>query len=183
LNRSTYLLVPFLATLFFSVQGASATDWTIVPGKRFGPINRDMGEREVIGLFGAQNVTHSEFPVAEGLTSPATTLFPDDPEKTAFILWQDPTTRQSISNVFVRGERTAWRTDRGITLGTSLRALENMNGKPVFLAGFGWDYGGTIYDCNGGRLTFLGVASEGGTLNRTLTLRVAPHSSARVRRQ
>jgi hypothetical protein len=33
-----------------------------------------------------------------------------------------------------------------------LRELERLNGKPFQLAGFGWDYSGTVTDWNGGGL-------------------------------
>jgi len=36
-----------------------------------------------------------------------------------------------------------------------LKEIERINGKVFDLAGFGWDYSGTIYDFNGGKLDYL----------------------------
>jgi len=40
----------------------------------------------------------------------------------------------------------------GIKIGTSLKDIEKLNGQPLNLYGFGWDYGGTFIDFGQGRL-------------------------------
>ena len=50
------------------------------------------------------------------------------------------------------GEKTLWHTEQGITLGTRLKELERLNGRPFTLTGFDWDYGGTVTNWNGGKL-------------------------------
>ncbi len=40
----------------------------------------------------------------------------------------------------------------GIKIGTSLKEIERLNGRPLNLYGFGWDYGGTFIDFGQGKL-------------------------------
>jgi hypothetical protein len=40
----------------------------------------------------------------------------------------------------------------GITIGTTLRELEKINGAPFQLAGFEWDYSGTVTSWGAGKL-------------------------------
>ena len=82
--------------------------------------------------------------------------------------------RTSAESVVVRGDRTQWRTGNGITLGTPLATLRRLNGRPLTLTGFGWDLGGTVLDCNGGKLAELGHESQQGRVGRTLVLRLDP---------
>lgn len=48
----------------------------------------------------------------------------------------------------------------GIGLGTSLKQIEALNGYPFRLAGFAFDYGGTVLGCPVGRLHALGCDSS-----------------------
>jgi hypothetical protein len=45
-----------------------------------------------------------------------------------------------------------WHLANSISFGTSLRELERLNGRPFQLAGFEWDYSGTVTDWNDGHL-------------------------------
>jgi hypothetical protein len=45
-----------------------------------------------------------------------------------------------------------WHTADGITLGTTLLELERINRRPFRLAGFGWDYSGTVLSWSHGAL-------------------------------
>lgn len=42
--------------------------------------------------------------------------------------------------------------EHGIRIGTSLRDLNRLNGRPFDFSGFGWDYGGSPIDFRGGAL-------------------------------
>ena len=147
-------MVKFLIALVLSWPFlALATDWLIVPGERFGPIQANSAESDLVQLFGADNVQPSaSIDVGEGMTEPGTVIFPNDPSKTAVIFWTD-STRAAPAVVRVRSVGTRWKTDKGITIGTSLRALQKINGRPFVISGFGWDYGGTVVDWRGGRLS------------------------------
>jgi hypothetical protein len=60
-----------------------------------------------------------------------------------------------------------WGTEYGLGLGTTLKELEKMNGKPFQFAGFGWDYGG-IVTWEGGNLD---------TMSATVVLDFPPNNS------
>jgi hypothetical protein len=157
---------------------ASAADWLIVPGKRAGPIDAQASEAKLVESFGAANVKRESFEVEPGVAIPATIVFADDPTRRAMVLWRDET-RTGPESVVIRGERSVWRTDRGITLGTPLATLRRINGRPLTLIGFGSDVGGTVLDNGGGALAELGAPVKGERVGRTLVLRVEPDPSQR----
>ena len=165
------------------VLGPAATfaqnvDWVIVPGKRVGPIDVGASEARLVDLFGRANVANEAFEVEPGVTMPATVVFASDPTRRAIVLWRDDT-RSGAESVLIRGERSVWRTDKGITLGTPLATLRRINGKPLTLIGFGSDVGGTVVDNGGGALTELGTPVKGERTGRTLVLRVEADPSQR----
>lgn len=151
-----------------------AQNWQIVPGRSVGPIQKNTSEKDLVEIFGRQNVKQAEIDVGEGETRPGTILFPDDPQKKIFILWRDPAARQGPESVSIRGKKTLWKTDRGITIGTPLKTVEKLNGRAFVMTGFGWDYSGTVLHSNGGRLGELGIESGDDIKDRTLLLRLAP---------
>jgi hypothetical protein len=165
-------LAAAVAVLLLASPCARAADWLIVPGQRAGPIDAGAGEARLIELFGAGNVTRESLDVEPGVALPATVVFASDPSRRAVVLWRDPETRTAPESVLIRGERTVWKTDKGITLGTPLATLRRINGKPLTLTGFGWDLAGTVLDCNGGSLTELGHEDRTGLVGRTLVLRL-----------
>ena len=156
-----------------------AADWVIVPGERVGPIDAGASEAKLVELFGAANVKRVSFEVEPGEAVPATTVFADDSTRRAIVLWRDPETRIAPETVLIRGERSVWRTDKGITLGTPLATLRRLNGKALNLTGFGSDLGGTVLDCNGGSLTEFGQDGAQGIVGRTLVVRVEPDPALR----
>jgi len=157
---------------------AQTADWTIVPGKRVGPIDAGASEARLVELFGRGNVAKESFEVEPGVAMPATIVFASDPTRRAIVLWRDET-RSGPESVLIRGERSVWKTDKGITLGTPLATLRRINGKPLTLIGFGSDVGGTVLDNDGGALTELGTPVKGERTGRTLVLRVEPDPSQR----
>jgi hypothetical protein len=156
----------------------NAADWIIVPGKRAGPIDAGASETKLVELFGASNAARDSFEVEPGVAMPATILFASDPTRHAVVLWRDET-RTGAESVLIRGERSVWRTDKGITLGTPLATLRRINGKPLTLIGFGSDVGGTVLDNGGGALRELGTPVKGERSGRTLVLRVEPDPAQR----
>jgi hypothetical protein len=152
-----------------------AGDWLIVPGVRAGEMTKKTSQRDLIEIYGKENVRESDIGLGEGFTEPGTIVFPDEPVKTIRILWED-TLRSTIREIRISGEKSLWKTEKGITIGTSLKTIEEINKKPFILAGFGWDYEGTILHCNGGTLNELGTETEQGIQSRTMILRLRPDS-------
>jgi hypothetical protein len=169
--RFITLLAIMTSTVAFQ---ANAQNWQIVPGKSVGPISSRTSEKELIKIFGARNIKRGIVDVGEGETEQGTILFPNDPRRRAFILWRDATTRQQPQSVTIRGKNTFWKTDRGITIGTPLKTIEELNGRAFVMTGFGWDYSGTVLHSNGGRMVELGTSAGEEIKDRTLLLRLEP---------
>lgn len=190
LHLKILLLVATL--LWFGGVAETAQDhdeswWQIVPGERVGRITRNISEEEIIEIFGAKNVLSTDVGVGEGETIPGTVVYPDDPTKTLEILWKSGGQRNTPSEVRIRGKSSRWRTKNGLSLGSTLREIERLNGRPFRLTGFGWDYSGTVIDCNQGRLTELGCVNpedRSRTIRgRKLLLRLIPHEGERTSRE
>lgn len=174
MKSRTFLTLAIVSTLCVG-RISLAADWLIVPGVRVGSITRDTSESDLKKTYGESEVVAADIDIGEGQTRAGTILFPQQNAKVLTLLWTDET-RTHVAQVRINTEGTNWRTNRGITIGTPLRAIEKRNGRPVNLAGFGWDYSGTILDCNGGALKELGVQTQTGIHSRTLLIRVAPQS-------
>jgi hypothetical protein len=104
--------------------------------------------------FGSANVKTAQVPWggAEGDYSEGTVLFGSDPSAKLEIYWRDRTNKRNPDWVSVRGKQSRWRSPAGISLGTSLREIEQLNGRPFRLVGFGSDVQGTVMSWSGGRL-------------------------------
>jgi hypothetical protein len=134
---------------------AADLDLTIVPGQRAGVVKARTSESELQRMFGAAQVQREKIEVGEGFVCDGAVLFPKDPLRTANIIWKDVSKRAFPFSVEVNTlhyPTSRWRTEEGIRLGTTLKELEKLNGKPFKLAGFGWDYSGTVLSWEGGRL-------------------------------
>jgi hypothetical protein len=141
-----------------SAADASASEWQIVPG-RAGPVTRESSEADLRQHYGASVVESTRIDIGEGETAAGTVLYPADSLRRVEIIWQDSVNRRRPARLILRGERTQWQLDRGISLGSNLQELERLNGRPFTLAGFGWDYAGVITDWKGGALdsTLAGI--------------------------
>lgn len=129
---------------------SSVVAWKITPGQ-FGPITSLTSEADLRRRYqGSLETTRVQ--LGEGETTPGTILFPGDSLHRAEIVWQDTVNHRHPARVILRGDRSRWQLSHGITLGTTLRELERLNGRPFTLAGFGWDYAGVITDWKGGAL-------------------------------
>jgi len=129
--------------------------WEIVPGQRIGLMNRTESEIDLQMGYGAQNVRRADIPIGEGETLPGSVIFPDDSTRRLEVLWHDPANHRYPAYAILRGEKSLWQLPHTVTLGTTLHELEEWNGRPFLLAGFGWDYAGVVLSWNGGALDSL----------------------------
>jgi hypothetical protein len=116
------------------------------------PFGPDQTHAALVERYGASNIATDQVSSGEGFFETGTVLFPDDPARRVGIAWQDTAARRRPKWVRIEGERSVWRTPSGITLGTSLTGIERLNGRPFRLAGFSWDYAGTVLSWAGGAL-------------------------------
>ena len=179
------LLVVFVSALVAQDSSALARSGNlpldsliIIPGKRVGPITKQATEEALVEMFGAELVQSVMIPVGEGMSIRGTVVFPGIPEKTISILWQDEVNKRYPDVVIISNEGTQWKTNRGITIGTTSKELEKLNGNPFRMTGFGWDYAGTVLDCNEGELKEVGFYDPenmgSGLQGRSLLLRLGP---------
>jgi hypothetical protein len=152
---------------------AQENDWLIVPGKRIGPITAAATRADIARIFGAKNLEEDEIQTSDMASEVGTKVFWDQPEIALAIFWMSDAADAHIRRVRVCATqelpgKCRWHTAEGITLGTSLKELERLNGHAFQLNGFDWGFGGLITSWSGGRLQKL--AASCGTVN----LRVDP---------
>ena len=105
-------------------------------------------EGELKAVFG-KAVMHSRGAYPEGMGEyPNTLLYSGTSNRVEFV-WEDTTRCSKLAYIEIYGQRTAWKTKEGITLGTTLKELERLNGKPFTFFGFDWDYSGATSWENG----------------------------------
>lgn len=98
------------------------------------------------------------------------------------IIWNDSLHRTGVASAMVRAYydttgngnyifKNKWNSAKGVQLGTTSDELEKLNGKVFNFSGFGWDYGGSITNWNGGKLDNSGIGIEltEGDINKKIT--------------
>lgn len=119
-------------------------------------------EEELIEIFGDANVGYDTIWGAEGMFTMGSLIFPGTHDEVQ-IMWEDTINRKKLISVSIRVKydpkidsyvlKNKWKTKVGITLGTSLEELVQLNGgKDITFYGLGWDYGGTVVSVNNGTL-------------------------------
>jgi hypothetical protein len=127
--------------------------WHIAPGGNAGVITSRLTESKLVAVFGKQHVSWGEIRDVEGEGLRGTILFASDPHQRLDIVWTDDEHRSLPKQVQVFGDsRSHWETTAGISLATTLKELERINGRPFRLSGFDIDYEGTVKSWNGGTL-------------------------------
>lgn len=122
-------------------------EYSFVSGKRFGLIPAGATIEDVEKLYGA-DLTAGTVYGAEGMELPGHYLFKGtDAEVIIFSEGGDSLLLE------LRNPGGPWYdAETLIRVGTSLKQLERLNGNPFIFYGFGWDFGGNIYDWQGGDL-------------------------------
>jgi hypothetical protein len=133
----------------------TAGQWLFAATPDEDAIRASTSENLLIRQFGAANVKRDSLDVGEGEMTEGDVLFPSDSARRVEIFWADSTARTRISMLRLRGSHSVWRVAPGVSLGTTLLELEKLNGRPFMLAGFGWDYSGTVMSWDGGALDSL----------------------------
>jgi hypothetical protein len=127
-------------------------EWHLDPRDSSAIIAAQSSEAELRERFGQGAIDATRIELGEGETAPGTLLFPRDSLRRTEIVWQDTVARRRPARIILRGDRSRWEVGPGISLSTSLSQLEQLNGRPFTLAGFGWDYAGVVTSWNGGAL-------------------------------
>jgi hypothetical protein len=115
----------------------------------------DTTEVQLRARFGPENVSTGSVPDpngAEGDRTEGTLLFAKDSDALLEIAWNDPVGKRQPAAIGRLATHGRWRTSSGISLGTDLRTIEKLNGRPFSLLGLGFDMQGTVTSWRGGRL-------------------------------
>ncbi len=126
--------------------------YEIVPGVKVGAITAKVSESDLKKIYGSQNVKSDEIGLGEGDSAPGTVIFQNDPTRKLEIVWKNEKMKKFPKFIQLWGEKSLWKTKQGISLGTDLKTLERLNGKPFVLAGFEWDEAGGVTSWKGGKL-------------------------------
>lgn len=146
MNR--FHLLSFAVFLGLSFSAFGAEDLTVVPGKRVGPITALSSLSTLQALFGKDKVKAAKLSGAEGEELDGAILFKGT-DRELQIIWDFDAVGKRISDIRILGK--AWRFESGLKLGLSVEEVQQINGKPFKVSGFGWDYGGYA-DFEGGKL-------------------------------
>ena len=131
-----------------SPKPTDAIDLTVVLGERVGAIKTDTTRDKLVELYGAENVADTDYPIGEGETVPGSIIFPGT-SREATVVWAPAHQGQKVDRVVITGEE--WLLPSGIRRDDELAEVEEINGGPFMVYGFGWDYGGVGY-FKGGKL-------------------------------
>jgi len=118
-------------------------------------------EKQLIEVFGDEFITTDSVYDAEGNRSIVSLIYPGTVNQVE-VFWKNKQKKSGIEKVRLNAffdeknevylPNSRWKTSFGVTLGTSLKELERINGTPFIFFGFGWDYGGFISEYNIGKL-------------------------------
>lgn len=132
-----------------------AIDLTIVPGDHVGLITAAACTREaVLAAYGKDAKVDSVY-LAEGMFAEGVVIYPDNPRRRMEVYWDNEMDAKRPASIRIYGDSTGtdWKTAEGITIGTPMAEVRQINGKEFQVGGFGWDYGGYAMDWNGGKLS------------------------------
>lgn len=128
-----------LLLLMVASRGFAANDWLIVPGERVGPVTAGSSEADLRREFGDGAVVRAEIRVAENQSWPGVEILSDRPGESLAVIWRRkdgvlwwpmrviPCFRATAAS----GCR--WRAAFDVGIGTDVRDLERLNGKPFSL--------------------------------------------------
>jgi hypothetical protein len=145
--------LPLAAAFFAACSAVEAAPRNATPATFdcIGPFGREARHNDVVAAFGQRNVALRSVDAGEGAKVDATVVHPNNKARRVEITWNDAQARRRPATITVR-KGSAWRIANGIGVGTPLERVEAINGRPFMLAGFDWDYGGTVTDWQGGAL-------------------------------
>ena len=145
-------------------DSAPAVDLTIKPGEGFGDFTEETAKKDMVATLGKENLSDQAFHLGEGEMAPGLLVYPGTEKEIEVLLDED-----GYPLIYrVRKADSEWRGPGGLRIGTTLAELKQINGGDFRLAGFGWDYGGTVTNWQGGALArdgFLVVVDVVGELN------------------
>jgi hypothetical protein len=155
LQRGSFLFIAITLAGVLSTDArslaSSTTDRSIDPARAVGGnINKETTEQDLINTYGKKNVQRAKIAVGEGEKVDGTVLFPGTKDALT-IEWKADFARPE--RITITNVGTRWRTKEGISIGTTLKTVEQANKGPFKLTGFEWDYPGRTTSWEKGKLS------------------------------
>jgi hypothetical protein len=116
-----------------------AGDRTFGPGRVGAIVKGATLPADLARIYGAGNVGYEKIHLAEGEYRPGAIIYRGTANALEVGFSEDG---KKIE--FIRILGNGWKSKEGIRIGTTLAALERINGGPFKFLGFGWDNGGNI---------------------------------------
>ncbi len=148
-NFKTIFIVVLSICLFFSCQNKDQTTIQLDPTKTLDSILELTNVQALEESLGKQNLIFSDS-IIYNATQKVAGYFYKKGKADQLIITLNADD-QKLKSVIVNMPNSPWHS-QGINIGTNLKAIENINKKSFIIAGFGWEYGGTIVSWEGGSL-------------------------------
>ena len=132
------------------------TQWLAIPNKSVGKITPNMTEADIIEVYGQEQVTRDSLHVGEGFYIQSTVVFPNIPNELR-IAWAEGQLFEKIVRIIIKKEKTQWHTPEGLTIGSSLQKVIDLNDTHFNFWGFDWDYAGSVSSWEGGNFDGKGL--------------------------
>lgn len=143
---STVVLSIFL---FFSCQNKEQNNINLDPSKTLDSVLALSNVQSLEKSLGKQNLMFVDSVVYNSAKNVAG-YFYNKGKIDQLIITLD-THGQNLKSVIANTPNSPWHS-QGIGIGTNLKTIQAINKKPFVMAGFGWQYGGTILSWEGGNL-------------------------------
>ena len=132
--------------------------WLILANGEKGSINSCTTHEGLVRTFGATNVLDKdEMDEFSGDMEQLTIVYPDDERRSIKIRWRSGDREALPASLTISGRTSRWKVAHNISLGTSLKELEQINDRAFLLSDYNWDYPGRTV-----------VSWENGTLEQDL---------------
>jgi hypothetical protein len=129
------------------------TDFIIIPKVKVGPITANYNQDSLIATFGLNNVITDEVAEGDGLNSyMITTVYPNT-NKALYVRWAKGLDLKKIQSVRFEADSSVWKTEQGLTIGSTLDQIVAANGKDFKFYGFDIDQNGSTNLWEGGKLS------------------------------
>ena len=136
--------------IWLMASSAYSEDLIAEAGKRADKVTRDTSAADLRRIYGHDRLKLGSIVGEEG-PEPVSEIYDDSGSMIMSIIWANFEKKEKPTTVRLYGDQ--WRTREGVRLGTSLKEIERINGGPVSITGWGWDYAGTIVNYKGGSLS------------------------------
>ena len=148
---------------------ALRNDWLLIPERRAGPITREWTGADLMKAFGTLHCQKQDIPVGEGETVSGYLLFAGTEDElqvmmnaetgkvesvqvvAGFEMIKDPKTGEIVGSK-AKEVRSRWHSVSGITLGSTLEKVTEVNGGPFEIVGWETDISGYVSSWKGGKI-------------------------------